>query len=137
MVLEVFTELPYMAVAVGGFFGACLRFALSEWIGTWNGFPIATLLINVVGSLFLGWFLTITSERSTLSIHPNLRLAIGTGFVGAFTTFSTFTVEIWKLMQVGSYLTAMSYVALSLIVGLLGSGTGYRIARIQVQRTES
>ena len=89
--------MPYLAVAIGGFVGAVLRFGLAEFLGTWHGFPIATFLTNLSGSFLLGFFYTLTLER--FPIHPHIRLGVGTGLVGAFTTFSTFTAETWELLM--------------------------------------
>lgn len=86
-----------LAVAIGGCIGACLRFLLSEWIGTVHGFPVATLLINCVGSFVLSWLYTISQGR--IRIDPNLRIGLGTGLIGAFTTYSTFGVETWQLVR--------------------------------------
>jgi fluoride exporter len=128
--------MAYIAVAIGGFLGACLRYGLSEWLGTMNGFPGSTLIINVFGSFFLAWFYTITSEHMT--VNPNLRLGIGTGLVGAFTTFSTFTVDTWKLLSLGLFSSAFWYVILSLVLGLAAAYIGYFLAewpfRIRVVR---
>lgn len=121
--------MTYVSVAVGGFIGACLRFLISEWMATVNGFPIATLCANIAGALFLAWFYTITIER--VPIHPHVRLGIGTGLVGAFTTFSTFSVETWKLVQASMLTTAAVYVVLSFVLGLGAAGVGYFIATRQ------
>ncbi|MCF8563292.1 CrcB family protein [Alicyclobacillus tolerans] len=124
----------YLAVAAGGVAGACLRFFVTEWMGTLRGFPIATVVINIVGSFFLAWFYTITLER--FPVHPTIRLGIGTGLVGAFTTFSTFTVDFWKLWQSGEWLMAAGYILLSVIGGigaaLLGYATATRQSRLAV-----
>lgn len=121
--------MAYLAVAIGGFLGACLRFLISEWLGSLHGFPLATLLINLSGSLFLAWFYTLTAEK--LPIHPNLRVGIGTGFVGAFTTFSTFTVEVWDLYKAGDVMMAFFYLLVSAIGGLLAALVGYWLGRRQ------
>lgn len=123
--------MPYVAVALGGFVGAVLRYLISEWWGTQHGFPLATLVINLAGSFFLIWFYTLTLER--VRIHPHVRLGIGTGLVGAFTTFSTFCVETWKLIDSGQYLFAGLYVGLSLVGGIFLSALGHSLAMKQTQ----
>ncbi len=123
--------MAYLAVAIGGFIGASLRFLIGEWVGTVNGFPIATLCINIAGSLFLAWFYTITLER--ISIHPHIRLGVGTGLVGAFTTFSTFSVETWKLVHANMLAVAGLYVGLSFVFGVGAAGLGYYIATRQTR----
>ncbi|MCL6548430.1 MAG: fluoride efflux transporter CrcB [Alicyclobacillus sp.] len=118
--------MPYLAVAIGGLLGACARYAVSEWVGTYQGFPVATLLINLSGCFVLAWFYTITLER--LTVHPLFRLGAGTGFIGAFTTYSTFTVETWKLVQAGAWTAAAGYLLASLVGGLLAGWAGYLAA---------
>lgn len=118
--------MTYLAVAIGGFIGACLRFGISEWMGTVNGFPLSTLLINIFGSFFLAWFYTMTSEY--WRINPHVRAGIGTGFVGAFTTFSTFTVEVWNLLRSGENIYAFLYLSLTIVFGLCFAIVGYWLA---------
>ncbi len=119
----------YLAVAIGGFLGACARYLVTEAIGTLRGFPIATLLINLCGSFGLAWFYTITVER--LPIHPHVRAGIGTGFIGAFTTFSTLNVELWSLWRSGLWGWFGLYAVASYIGGILASGAGYTLAMRQ------
>jgi CrcB protein len=119
----------YLAVAVGGFLGSVVRFLISEALGTWNGFPLATWLINLSGSFFLTWFYTLTQER--IPIHPHMRLGIGTGFAGAFTTFSTFTVDWWKLIQARMWESAAVYALLSVLGCLIGAVGGLMLAAWQ------
>ncbi|GGJ06379.1 chromosome condensation protein CcrB [Alicyclobacillus cellulosilyticus] len=121
--------MAYLAVALGGFTGAVLRYLLSEWMATWHGFPAATLLINTSGSLFLTWFYTYTMER--FPIHPHLRLGIGTGLVGAFTTYSTYAVETWKLVDARALGMALAYATASMGLSLAAAGVGYRLAMRQ------
>jgi CrcB protein len=124
-------SVAYLAVAAGGFLGAVARFLISEGLGTWHGFPFATWLINAVGSFFLTWFYTLTQER--ILIHPYLRLGIGTGFVGAFTTFSTFTADFWKLVQAGLWGYAVTYTILSFVGCLAAAALGLALAAWQTK----
>jgi CrcB protein len=121
----------YLAVAIGGFLGACARYLLSEALGTLNGFPVATLLTNLSGSFVLAWFYTITLER--IPVHPHLRAGVGTGFIGAFTTFSTLNVELWKLWQSKEFGLASAYFLLTYAGGMLVSLAGYALAMRQSQ----
>src|SRR5689334_14649785 len=104
---EMDTLTKYLAVAAGGALGAVLRYYLG---GTALGraaapFPTATFVINVTGSFVLGLFLTLATERVHMSTH--LRLAIAVGFVGAYTTFSTFEYETAKLIEDGDVTRAL------------------------------
>ena len=123
--------MAYLAVAIGGFLGACVRYAIQEWMGTWGGFPAATLIINSVGSFLLAWFYTITLER--LPVHPHLRVGLGTGFIGAFTTFSTLNLELWTLWSAAEYKLALLYLCTTYGLGLLAAGSGYLLAVRQSQ----
>lgn len=118
--------MSYLAVAIGGCLGACARYGISLAFGFSHW---ATFFINLSGSFFLTWFYTVTLERR--HIHPHLRLGIGTGFVGAFTTFSTFTVDAWKLFARGDSDGAFLYVAASVACGLVGAWLGYHMAMRQ------
>jgi CrcB protein len=119
----------YLAVALGGALGAMARY----WIGTIVGerfptrFPLGTLIINVTGSFIIGFFLTLVSER--INIHPNWRLAVAVGFVGAYTTFSTFEYETFKLLETGSGISGFMNVIISLMFGFLGVWGGIALAR--------
>lgn len=114
------------AVGIGGFFGAIGRFLIGNVIPPHNGFPIGTLTINLSGCFFLAWFFTITAKK--WRINPNLILAIGTGFTGAFTTFSTFSVETVNLIQTHQYFVAFFYVLVSVIVGIVLALLGAKLA---------
>ena len=116
-------------VAFGSSLGGLTRWAVTVWFAEWFGraFPWGTLFINVSGSLFLGWFLTVTDERLSglLWVAPgNLRLLVATGFTGAFTTFSTFEYESHDLLTRELRLAAAAYVALSVFLGLLAVQAG-------------
>ncbi|MCM3133612.1 fluoride efflux transporter CrcB [Paenibacillus polysaccharolyticus] len=118
-------ELAY--IGAGGFLGTLTRYTIQLMLPSANtGFPWAVLLINAIGSLFLGWFLTITIPGK---ITPQLRLAIGTGFTGAFTTFSTFTLDIVRLSEGGEWLKAAAYLLLSVLVGLLLCALGIKLGK--------
>jgi CrcB protein len=106
------------AVGAGGFLGANARYQLGVWAAAqWGAaFPWGTLLINLVGSFILGFYLTLVTERFTG--RPTTRLFLATGFLGAFTTFSTFSLEIVRLLAGGAPLPALAYLVGSLVLGL-------------------
>jgi fluoride exporter len=113
-----------LAVGCGGFAGAILRYLLGEWLKSKHPFPIGTFVINVLGCFFLAWFLTYTSSK----LRKEVTLLIGTGFTGAFTTFSTFSVETVQLLNGYQFVTAASYIMLSIVSGMLLSYFGYHLA---------
>jgi fluoride exporter len=121
-------NMSMIAVGIGGFFGAILRYQMGTWIPAVGGFPVGTLTINLIGCFFLAWFLTITAKR--LNIHPSLRLGIGTGFTGAFTTFSTFSVETVTLIANHQLALAMIYVLSSVVGGIILAVLGAKLAGI-------
>lgn len=109
-------------VAIGGFFGAISRFLLSKWIGqlTKQQFPFATFLINSSASFLLGAFLASTSSA-------NFHYLIASGFLGAFTTFSTFSYEAVTLLLEQKIKRALLYIGLSTCIGILGAGFGFYV----------
>ncbi|MEH7081215.1 fluoride efflux transporter CrcB [Neobacillus drentensis] len=117
------------AVGIGGFLGAIFRYTIGILISPTNRFPFGTLTINLFGCLFLAWFFTITLNRK--NINQNLKLAIGTGFTGAFTTFSTFSVETLNLIKNDQMNLALLYVLLSVFGGIALALFGAKLAGFQ------
>jgi CrcB protein len=125
-------------VAFGSALGGLTRWGVALWFGRWFGasFPWGTLFINVTGSMFLGWFLTVVDERLVLSGSrwlraDDLKLMVAVGFTGAYTTFSTFEFETHKLLGDGDGLAGAAYVAVSVFVGLMAVRCGVLLARLQ------
>ena len=119
-----------LVIAIGGALGALSRYGLGFWISSkWNqGFPLGTFIINISGAFLLGFLNILFIEKLTIS--PLWRLGIGVGFLGAYTTFSTFSYEVIMLLEGGSLLTAGLYTSLSVIIGFTGVALGVRLARI-------
>jgi crcB protein len=119
-----------LVIALGGALGALSRYGLGIWISNkWNqGFPLHTFLINISGAFLLGFLNILFIERLTVS--PLWRLGIGIGFLGAYTTFSTFGFEVITLLESGSILTASLYTLLSIVIGFTGVALGVGLARI-------
>ena len=126
-----------LIVAIGGALGAMARHALGSLVTRlWAGhFPLGTWIINVTGSFIIGAFLTLYGERAAIPLNlsqnlsHNLRLLIAVGFVGAFTTFSTFEYETLQLIETGRTTTALLYVGSSLLIGLLAVWAGVALTR--------
>jgi CrcB protein len=123
------TMTMYIFIALGGATGACLRYFLSqlmlEWFG--KGFPFGTLLVNVVGSFLLG-FLYSLLEHGQLEAAL-WRTTIGIGFLGALTTFSTFSVDTLLLFQQGLWFKAALNVSLNILCCLFAAWLGTQIVK--------
>jgi len=119
----------YFYIAAGGMVGAILRFAIKDLsYNTAPGkIPWSTLFINITGTFLLALILTAVAEGFRLD--ADIRLGIGTGFLGAYTTFSTFMYEGFRLFQ-DQKKNALAYVAGSLVLGVMGSFIGMGITRL-------
>ena len=104
-------------VGLGGFVGANARYLLSGWVASRFGatFPYGTYVINISGSFILGFFLAFAEDRAWVA--PSLRLLFAVGFVGAYTTFSTFEYESIRLLQERELLLAGLYLIGSVLTG--------------------
>ncbi|AKA70632.1 fluoride efflux transporter CrcB [Clostridium scatologenes] len=119
----------YIFIALGGMFGAMLRYKI-EHIHIYHYkeiVPINTLMINISGSFVLALVLTIAFEIWQFS--SDLRLGIATGFLGAYTTFSTMCKETVNLMKQGNYYSSISYIGFSTMLGLAAAYFGIILAR--------
>ena len=119
----------YLIVGAGGFIGAVARFAVGVYFDTFwrRDFPLATFVVNVSGCFILGLFLTLATER--LPVDPRLRLFLATGFVGAYTTFSTFEYETQRLTTTGALGWAIVNVLTSVAAGFAAVQLGVFLAR--------
>ncbi|WHY95426.1 fluoride efflux transporter FluC [Peribacillus simplex] len=115
--------MDYLFVGIAGILGAILRY----WIGitflTHSSFPFTTLAINLVGSFLLAWLTSNVFKR--ISISPLLVTTIGTGLIGSFTTFSTFSIETVALFRNGDVLLGFIYVIVIIFGGLFMSRLGF------------
>jgi fluoride exporter len=119
-----------LIVSLGGGLGAAFRYLLSGAVYRVAGtdFPYGTLVINVLGSLLLGWLME-TSEYSA-TLGPNLRLFLGVGVCGGFTTFSTFSYETMQLLSTGNHIEAFMNIVGSVLLCLIGVYVGMILARV-------
>ena len=118
----------YLAVAIGGALGALSRFGMGQWLAD-SGYAHlhpATFLVNVIGALLIG-ILFVGAERFTLS-EP-ARLGMSVGFLGAFTTFSAFSLQLFTDIQEGEVLRAVSYAAATVLLCLISCLVGVGLAR--------
>lgn len=117
-----------LIVGFGGFVGSVMRYLISLALKTvGSGFPFGTLVANVLGCFFIGFFYGLASRH--LFVSPNLLLLLTTGFCGGFTTFSTFSKESLCMIQHGDYMMFALYVLGSLLLGLLAVWGGVVVAK--------
>ena len=121
--------MTYVAISVGAVLGANLRYIVGGFVSDRLGtsFPYGTLLINVSGSFAIGLFLTLIGER--IVVADWWRPLVAIGFLGGYTTFSTFSFETLALVQAGSWGDAALNVAVSVAVSLIGCYVGIVLAR--------
>ena len=123
-------EFSFLAIAIGGGLGSVARFVISREMGNWLGsyLPYGTLTVNVAGSLALGWFATIFLDRP--EINSAIRLGLTVGFLGAFTTFSTFSYESLQLLLNGAVWRAVFNVVLNAAACISMCYFGMQMARM-------
>lgn len=112
-------------VGLGGALGAMLRYGISQ-IPFKGEFPVLTLVTNVLGALVIGCIAGAAAERG---MSQNTMLFLKTGVCGGFTTFSTFSLEAYSLMERGNYGTAFLYIIMSVVLCLIGVGAGMYLSR--------
>ncbi len=119
-----------LAVAAGGALGSVMRFLASAWVvAQWpRHYYLATFAVNLVGCLAIGFLSALFLLRTDISLE--LRTGLITGVLGGFTTFSSFSLEIMKLMDGGRALEALGYLAFSILGGLLAAWAGLSLARL-------
>lgn len=128
-------NLIYIIVGIAGILGALSRYYLGLTIHEFwhHSFPLATLLINLIGCFLLAW---LTTYVARLNILPSeVITGIGTGFIGSFTTFSTFSVETMQLIKHAEWILAFLYVSCSILGGLIMSGLGYTLGDFLIKKS--
>jgi fluoride exporter len=116
-------------IGLGGFAGAISRYAVDGFVSDRTGgtFPWGTLAVNLTGSFVLGLLFAMTTERAILP--PDIRGPVMIGFIGAYTTFSTYMLESWGLIENGSYGIAFANLGGSLVLGLVAIAAGLIVGR--------
>ncbi|MCS3898554.1 CrcB protein [Bradyrhizobium japonicum USDA 38] len=118
----------YAWVSFGSILGGLARYFVSLALDTGPGFPVATLFINATGSLIIGFYATLTGPDGRVLARPEHRQFIMTGFCGGYTTFSTFSLETFRLFHGGMKYTALAYIAASVICWLVSVWLGHMMA---------
>jgi CrcB protein len=118
----------YLWISIGAIAGACLRFFISQLSARWSTvFPYNTLLINITGSLLLGFFLVWTTER--VLADPRWRLLVAVGFCGSYTTFSSFAFETMSYFEQGHWALLASNVVANNLFCFVAVLAGAALAR--------
>src|SRR5262245_22674404 len=117
-------------IGVAGLIGTLSRYWLSGWADQWWGgtFPFGTLVVNLLGCFVIGFLFHVTEER--FLIDPIVRSAVLVGFLGGFTTFSSFGIQSFNLLRDGEVFLASANILISNIAGLLLVWIGYAISRV-------
>ena len=125
------SAVTYIFIAIGGAFGACLRYFLSQLMLVWFGksFPFGTLLVNIIGSLLIGLLYTLITH-GYFQIVP-WKTFLGIGFLGALTTFSTFSMDTLLLAQQGDWFKAVLNVLLNVGICLFAVWLGSKLAGLK------
>jgi CrcB protein len=120
----------FVVIGLGAALGANARYFVGQWAGGrfGPGFPYGTFLVNVTGSLILGFVVTLALGRFTIS--PETRLFLAVGFLGSYTTFSSYAVESLTLIQNGSLWAGLLNIAGNNLVGLVCALLGVYFARL-------
>jgi CrcB protein len=116
-----------LLVGIGGFLGANTRYLLDQWVtNRWPMFfPWGTVIINLSGSFILGFFMAFAEQRPWVSRETRLLFAVG--FVGAYTTFSTYAYQSLRLAQDGQMALAALYIIASVMLGLIAVFAGFAL----------
>ena len=117
--------MTWVYVALAGAAGAMTRYGITLAVGE-RSFPVTTLAINVTGSFLLGWVLTLGALGR---LSPQATAALAVGFLGAYTTYSTFSWELFTLGRTDRLVAAVLYLALSVTLGVLAAAAGYRLGK--------
>jgi len=122
-------DMTFVLIGIGGFAGAIARYLVDGAVAdrTGGGFPWGTLAVNVSGSFLLGLLFAVSTERAILPAE--IRGSVMIGFVGAYTTFSTFMLESWRLVETGAWPAALANLGGSLALGLVAVVAGLTLGR--------
>ena len=120
----------YLYVAIGGALGSLARFCIGSYVTNRLGtrFPYGTLIINITACAILGFCLTLMDRRG--EIHTAWRFLVPIGFVGAYSTFSTFEWEAYSSLEMGAFFIAPLYITASVLLGLFAVWCGILIAKL-------
>ncbi|WP_194744816.1 FluC/FEX family fluoride channel [Thermaurantiacus tibetensis] len=116
---------PFLLVGLGGALGACARYGVGRLVGA-GLWPSATFAVNLAGGLLMGLLAGWLAARGG---SEQVRLFLGVGLLGGFTTFSAFSLELWLLLEKGEWLVAAGYALASVVLAVAGLGLGLLLMR--------
>ena len=122
------TAVLYAWVSAGSIGGGLTRYLVGLALDTGPGFPWATLFINATGSLIIGFYATLSGPDGRVLARPEHRQFVMTGFCGGYTTFSTFSLEAFRLFHGGMKYAALAYIAASVLCWLAAAWLGHAVA---------
>ncbi len=121
---------PYLLVGLGGALGAMARYGIGTAVpAPANGFPLATALINIAGSLAMGVLIGVLA-KTTPQYQNEIRLFVAVGIFGGFTTFSSFSLDAITLIERGDFPLATAYIVGSVVLSLAGLYVGLQATRV-------
>ena len=127
--------MTYLWVALGSAIGGVLRYAIARMMEPISGgIPWGTVLINVSGCFVIGYFGTLTLASGRYAVPEYVRIFVMVGLCGGFTTFSSFSLQTYDLLRSGNYARALANVALSVILCLVATAVGHRLAQLNTDR---
>ena len=120
----------YLYVAIGGALGSLARFCIGSFVTNRLGtrFPYGTLIINITACAILGFCLSVMDRRA--EVHDAWRYLVPIGFIGAYSTFSTFEWEAYATLETGAFFTAALYITASVLLGLIAVWCGILLGRL-------
>ena len=121
--------MQWLAIGMGAAIGACLRAWLAKFNPLHTWIPLGTLGANILGGLLIGMAMVVFIKVGQ-NWHPNVKLFVGTGFLGGLTTFSTFSSEMFGLLHDGKAVAGLSLVGLHVIFTLTATAIGYYVTRL-------
>lgn len=121
--------MQWLAIGIGAGIGACLRAWLAKLNPLHSWIPLGTLSANVLGGLLIGIAMVIFMKVGQ-SWHPNVKLFVITGFLGGLTTFSTFSSEVFGLLNEGKIVASLSLIGVHVLFTLVATAVGYYLTRL-------